>query len=213
MSHAVSRAYEGIRGLIVRGEVLAGDQLRESRLAELLDVSRTPVREAMRRLETEGVIERRENRRSYVAEINPQDMAELYVVRASLESIAAGLAAERGGDELVRVLSTLVDDMDGVLAHKPVDYARLTTLNGDFHAALLTAAGNRLLAATAQGLMKRPLVSHTFRKYSSEELARSQAHHRELVAACASADSEWAESVMRSHILAAASIFRRSAPR
>lgn len=212
MSQAADRAYDSLRDLIIQGEYEAGEQFREEHLAARLAMSRTPVREAMRRLESEGVLERRENRRSYLSQLDARDMDELFVVRASLESIAAGLAAARAGEELVERLEGLAKGMDDVLLGQPVDYGRLTQLNETFHTALLEAGGNRILAATARGLMRRPLVTQTFRRYSKEQLARSQAHHREIIAACRAGDLAWAESVMRSHVLAAASVYRASSP-
>lgn len=212
MSQAAERAYVDLRHLIVAGEFQPGEQLREEHLASRLQVSRTPVREAMRRLEVEGVIERRKNRRSYLAAVDTRTMEELFTVRASLESIAAGLAARRSDNTFVEQLEGIAVEMDQALAGPNVAYEELTAHNEAFHTALLDASGNRILAATARGLMRRPLVTQTFRRYTHEQLVRSQAHHRELIAACRVNDAAWAESVMRSHVLAAASVFRGGEP-
>lgn len=209
MSQAAERAYFGLRDLIVTGEFVPGEQLREEHLASRLEMSRTPVREAMQRLEVEGVIERRDNRRSYLAVVDTRTMDELFAVRASLESIAAGLAARRSDESLIGQLECIATEMDEALAGPDVAYERLTARNEAFHTTLLDASGNQILAATARGLMRRPLVTQTFRRYTREQLERSQAHHRELIAACRVNDAAWAESVMRSHVLAAASVFRR----
>jgi DNA-binding GntR family transcriptional regulator len=212
VSQAADRAYIELRQLIAAGRFNPGDQLREEHLARLLNLSRTPIREAMRRLEVEGVLERRENRRSYLAALDGRTLDDLFLVRATLESLAAGLAAVRCDSTLVDNLESLAAGMDRALAATPPVYDDLTALNEQFHTAILEASGNQVLASTARGLMRRPLVIRTFQAYSHDELLRSQSHHRELIAALRSHDRSWAESVMRSHILAAASIFRDGAP-
>jgi DNA-binding GntR family transcriptional regulator len=206
MSQASAHVYAGIRGLISEGVFSGGDQMREAALAERLGVSRTPVREALRRLEAEGIIERRGNRRSYLVEILPRDMEEIFLVRAALEPLAAQLAAARADDAFVDRLRDLADRMDAALTSSPVDYDGLARSNSAFHGEILAASDNRTLAEAIRAVTRRPLVTLTFRRYSAVELRRSQAHHREMISAFDARDPEWAWSVMRAHILAARSV-------
>lgn len=83
--------YGMIRELIVAGEYLSGDPMPEEELADRLEISRTPVREALKRLQAEGLVERRANRRVYLCELNPSTIVETFVVRARLEPLAARL--------------------------------------------------------------------------------------------------------------------------
>ncbi len=95
MSRASDRAYDGIRGMIISGELAAGAPLGEEALAERCGVSRTPVREALRRLEGEMLVRRTESQRSFVADWSLDDIEDVFELRGILESRAARRAAER----------------------------------------------------------------------------------------------------------------------
>jgi len=106
MSRASDRAYNHIRNMILSGELQPGVQIREEELAELCGVSRTPVRDALRRLEAELFVRRNESQRSFVSDWSLDDLEEAFQLRAMLEAYAARRAATRiSWDQLARLRS------------------------------------------------------------------------------------------------------------
>jgi DNA-binding GntR family transcriptional regulator len=209
MAKAAERAYEVIRDGIVTGDYPVGGRLREEELAGSIGVSRTPVREALRRLDAEGLVEFLPHRGAHVTSWSGSDLDEIFGLRAVLESYGAGLAATRVGPDDLALLHDLAAGMEEAGRHHQFD--AVAELNNRFHHTILRAAGNGRLVALLSGLVQVALVHRTFRRYSPEALARSFAHHRELIAAFGAGDPEWASSVMRSHVLAARAVLAGSA--
>lgn len=191
--------YSSIREQILSGELLSGAWLREGDLAANLGVSRTPVREAFRRLAAEGLVQHARNRGVQVRAWSMEDLNEIYALRTELEPWGCGLAAAAGTVDLDE-LAVLASAMDAAAENGPLDIDRITELNNRFHRMILDASGNTRLAAIVPSLVQVPLVWRTFSHYSPETLRRSLAHHHEIVVALATRDSVWAESVMRSHV-------------
>jgi DNA-binding GntR family transcriptional regulator len=206
MSGAAEKAYEAIRDGIVGGGFPVGRRLREEELAGSIGVSRTPVREALRRLDAEGLVEFSPHRGAQVASWSDQDLDEIFGLRSVLESYGASLAATRIGPEALAELAGLADGMERASGRGQLD--EVAELNNRFHAGVLAASGNQRLVGLLSGVVVVSLVRRTFHRYSPEALARSHAHHRELLAALAAGDPEWAASVMRSHVLAARAVLR-----
>jgi DNA-binding GntR family transcriptional regulator len=210
VTQAVDRAYETLRRGILDGRYPAGQRLGEHDLAAGLGVSRTPVREALRRLGSEGLIEHLPNRGARVRTWTVEDLDETYELRAVLEGHGARRAARRVTPETVTRLAQLADDMiaaDPSLGHRPPgDFTDLAALNAQFHGLIAQTSGNGQLTATLAGLVQFPLVMRTYHRYTPQALARSHAHHHELVDALRAGAGDWAESVMRSHVLAARTV-------
>lgn len=194
--------YEAIRRQIITGQRAGGEWLREEELATTLSVSRTPVREALRRLAAEGLVQHERNRGVRVASWTQEDLDEIFSLRSVLEPWASALAAA-GGRAPTDQLASLADRMDRAAAGPAPDFDEITELNNTFHRLVLDASGNRRLASMLVALVDVPLVWRTFSHYSPEALRRSLAHHHELVDALRAGDADWAESVMRSHVRAA----------
>jgi DNA-binding GntR family transcriptional regulator len=204
MATAADHAYVSLRRSILAGEFEFGSRLGEVDLADALDISRTPVREALRRLSSEGIVEVSPHRGARVPEWTPTDLDDVYELRSLLESYGAARAAERIRADQLEYLDSMCTEMERLAATGPDrDLDRLADVNAEFHAAILDAAGNYRLVSLMAAVVQVPLVLRTFHRYSEEALARSQNHHRELAAALGAGDSEWAASIMRSHILAA----------
>ncbi len=214
MSQAADRAYEALGDGILTGRYGFGERLGEIEVAEDLGLSRTPVREALRRLGSQGLVDLLPNRGARVRTWTAQDLEETYELRAVLEGLGARRAAVRRDDTTLAELAALADQMVGAdpsLGHRPAgDFADLAALNARFHALIVQASGSAQLAATLAGLVQLPLVMRTYRRYTAAALARSHAHHREIVDALQAADGTWAESVMRSHVLAARAVLMES---
>lgn len=204
---AATHAYETIRERILAGDLPGGHWLRETDLAGDIGVSRTPVREALRRLAAEGLVLYQQNRGVQVQSWRTEDLEEIFALRTLLEPWGCNLAATSGLAD-VDELGSLADAMDAAAAGRRPDFAELTELNNRFHGAILDASGNSRLRSLVASIVRVPLVSRTFTLYSRDALSRSLAHHHELVQALDHGDSDWAESVMRAHVRAAWSSLR-----
>lgn len=188
-------AYSLILDAIEAGTYKPGDRLVESELAERLGVSRTPVREALQRLETQAML-RRDGRSLIVASLDHNQLAELYAVRTELEGLAARLAARHATDEEVRVLRTMVTDDQALLG----DARAMSRANKRFHRQIHLASHNRFL------VQQLDLVHRSMALMATTSLAaegRSEvalAEHHQLVAAIEARDGEAAYQALRTHI-------------
>ncbi|MDN5765102.1 MAG: GntR family transcriptional regulator [Humibacillus sp.] len=199
---AADRAYTAIRHQILTGERDGGEWLRETDLSMALGVSRTPVREALRRLAAEGLVSHERNRGVRVQNWSSHDLDEIFSLRTVLEPWGSALAAERGVADTDE-LDDLANRMDRAASGPTPDVELITPLNNRFHRLILEASGNSRLVTLVASVVDVPLVSRTFSRYGPESLRRSVAHHHEIVSALRAHDPIWAESVMRSHVRSA----------
>lgn len=200
MSRASDRAYDHIRSMILSGELQPGSQIGEEALAELCGVSRTPVRDALRRLEAEMFVRRNESQRSFVADWSLDDLQEAFQLRAMLEAHAAKRAASRvTWDQLARLRSHNAQLKQAIDQNSP-DVPRFLDHNRQFHAIILEAAGSERLAGMLAQVTEQPVVLRTARQYDLENLRRSHHEHDELLIAFDNRDGEWAAAVMTAHI-------------
>ena len=201
MSRASDSAYETIRGRIANGTLAPGAPLREEDLAEICGVSRTPVREALRRLEAELFVRRDQGSRAFVADWTADDVGEMFALRALLEAHAAARAATRiTPDDLEALRDVNTQLIAAIDAPGGPDVAGFLASNRDFHDRVIAAAASPRLAAMLAQLIEQPVVRRTARLYDRAQLGRSAAEHGELLAAFARADSDWARAVMTGHI-------------
>lgn len=188
-------AYTLILDAIEQGVYRPGDRLVEAELAERFGVSRTPVREALQRLETQSMLAR-DGRSMIVASLDHNQLAELYVVRAELEGLAARLAARHASPEEIRVLSDMVE-ADRAMVDDPAGLARA---NRRFHKQIHLASHNRYL------VQQLDLVHRSMALLASTSLAAegrgeaALAEHAEIVRAIAAGDGEAAQAALRAHI-------------
>jgi DNA-binding GntR family transcriptional regulator len=209
---AVDRVHSLLREGILGGRYSPGERLGEAELAELIGSSRTPVREALRQLEKEGLVEVLPHRGARVAEWTTDDLEEIYDLRAMLEGFAVARAAGRIGEKDLDHMDELCGLMEQAAVPGPgQDLDRVAELNAQFHSIARAAAASTRLVTMLNAVVQLPLVVRTFHRYSAEDLARSGAHHRDLAAALRNRDGAWAESVMRAHVLAAKSVLLRAA--
>ncbi|MEK8073071.1 GntR family transcriptional regulator [Rhodococcoides navarretei] len=209
MVRAVDRVYSHIRDGIIAGTYGPGARLGEVDIAELTETSRTPVREALRQLEMEGLVEVVPHRGARVYTWTADDLEEIYDLRMTLEAMAAARAARRIGDKDIDRLSELCDLMESAAANgQQLDL--MAQLNDEFHAIVRTAAASTRLLTMLGAVIQFPLVMRTFHRYAPADVARSHAHHRDLVAALTSGDEIWADSVMRAHVRAAKHVLLQS---
>lgn len=139
-------ALSAIRQAISGGDLKSGQRLVESDIAEQMGISRAPVREALRQLETEGLVVSEPHRGTFVTEISATDLWEIYTLRAAIESLAVRIVTEKASAEMLAQLQQAVADM-AQAAHEG-DLSRLAALDMAFHETLCRASGHsRLLAA------------------------------------------------------------------
>ncbi|MCF2531497.1 GntR family transcriptional regulator [Yinghuangia soli] len=210
MDRAADRVYEALRAGILDGSRRGGSRLTETGLAEELNASRTPVREALRRLAAEGLVDTAPHKGARVTDWTPHDLEELYDLRSELEAHAAERAATRVGEEDLVRLAGLADQLEQQARRAQPDLEAVARINADFHDCIQAAASSRRLAAVLRSVVRVPLVLSTYHRYSPEDLRRSCAHHRELVQAFRAKDGRWARAVMTAHIAAAKDVLMRT---
>ncbi|MBV7377604.1 GntR family transcriptional regulator [Maritimibacter dapengensis] len=203
MSSALEKAYDFIKSAIMTGTYQAGDRIKEEWVAEQIGVSRTPIRNAMQKLAAQGFVVVSHHQGGRVANWSSEDLREITELRALLESFGAGIAARKISQDELGALRDLASGMEAC-ARNPTaeDFARITDLNSQFHMAIVEASGNRRLAEVIGNLAHPLLVQRKFSTFDEARLARSMAHHRELIDALAAGKGDWASAIMRAHILA-----------
>jgi DNA-binding GntR family transcriptional regulator len=189
-----------LRDLVLSGEYLPGTSLSEVKLAELFEVSRTPVREALKQLQVEGLVEIRPKVGTFVRQITRREIIEMFELKEVFEGMAARLMAQRHPDEQLAVLERNVRESELALAAGDVD--AYPPLVHEFHETLLVGADNRKLVAHYRTLMNQlayhrlvvRTVAHPGR------LARSIAEHRQVAMLIGEKDGVSAELAMRGHV-------------
>lgn len=191
----LSDAYSLILEAIDVGVYKPGDRLVESELAERFGVSRTPIREALQRLETQSLLVR-DGRSLIVASLDHNQLAELYVVRGELEGLAARLAARHATDEEVQVLRDMVE-ADRALVRNPEAMSRA---NRRFHKQIHLASHNRYLVQQLD-LVHRSMALLAVTSLAAEGRGDATvAEHAEIVEAIAARNGDAAHGALKAHI-------------
>lgn len=188
-------AYGLVLEAIDDGTYLPGDRLVESELADRFGVSRTPIREALQRLETQSLLVR-DGRSMVVASLDHDQLGELYVIRAELEGLAARLAAQHAAPEEIRVLQEMVQrdrELEGQ-AHK------LSRSNRRFHRQIHLASHNRYLVQQLEMVHRTMalLVTTTFAVVGRDKTGIDE--HEAIVKAIAARDGDAADHALKFHI-------------
>ena len=190
-----SDAYQMTLDAIDVGVYRPGDRLVESELAERFGVSRTPIREALQRLETQSLLSR-DGRSLIVASLDHNQMAELYMVRRELEGLAASLAAKHATEEEVRMLRDMVEADDLLVDDPPA----LSRANRRFHIQIHLASHNRYLVQQLD-LVHRTMALMATTSLEAEGRTRIAQHeHHEIVKAIEARDEARAGDALREHI-------------
>nr|WP_228046161.1 GntR family transcriptional regulator [Saccharopolyspora sp. HNM0983] len=194
MGEQVRRA---LRARIAEGRLQPGDRIYEQDIAAEFGVSRVPVREAIRRLQGDGLVEVRDRRRGvFVRSLGRRQIEELFDVREALEALAAERAAERAGPDGAARLGALVEQARRSLQRG--DLAAMTEANAAFHDELVAASGHELLAGVLEPLHGR--LAYLFRL--NREPERVCAEHEQLHEAIAAGDAARAGALARAHAAA-----------
>ncbi|MFD4248695.1 MULTISPECIES: GntR family transcriptional regulator [Amycolatopsis] len=195
--------YDRVRELIVGGAFPPGQRLTELDLSQRLDVSRTPVREALRRLESDGLVESGQ-RGVTVIRLSDAELREAYLVRASLEALTAELAAQRqqAGEIAPAALARLTghaDDADR--ATRAGDLIAGVRHNREFHRHVAVLAGNSLALGFLDRVWDRILVSTRDSLSAPSRTGQVDDEHRRLVGAITAGDGPSAAALARDHVL------------
>jgi DNA-binding GntR family transcriptional regulator len=203
---AAEQAYLAIRKQIFSGHFSENERITEAEFAKSLQMSRTPIREAVKQLLLEGLLTRDAGPGLRVVDLGADEIEQIFQIRLRLESYAAqraaGLATKAECDEL----QTLAKRMQ---AHVPprdeADYRAITEANGAFHNLILIASRSPRLEAILSLVVNLALVARTFHNYDETAIRRSAAHHIEIADAICAGDPDWARVAMQTHLHAAAS--------
>ncbi|SDW26079.1 transcriptional regulator, GntR family [Celeribacter indicus] len=188
-------AYELILDAIDTGIYRPGDRLVESELAERFGVSRTPIREALQRLETQSMLTR-DGRSLIVASLDHNQMADLYVVRTELEGLAARLAARHATPEEMRVLRDMVEEDRGLIG-KPEEMSRA---NRRFHKQIHLASHNRYLVQQLDLVHRSMALLATTSLAAEGRGEEAIKEHDMIVSAIEAGDGEAAHKALSNHI-------------
>jgi DNA-binding GntR family transcriptional regulator len=204
---AAERAYRLLRSDILSGVLPGGSRLGETNLAEMYGFSRTPVRESLRRLQSEGLVEVSPHRGARIVDWRSLDIASISELRALVEGYVVRAATKVITSKDIAELSLLCDEMEQLTARlgdgdvSVLD--RLAEVNVSFHNEIALTAGGDRMVKVRNAVLVMPLVYRTVHDFQLHERQRSNQHHRELLTAFDAHDADWAEAVMSAHVHAA----------
>jgi len=189
--------YEELKKQILTGKIAPGTRMMEVDLAEEMGVSRTPIREAIRKLEKEGLVIIEPRRGAYASSLSVKDMVDTLEVRENLEGFAAALAAERMSDDQINELLHLADDYaDAVNANDPI---RVLNMDEVFHNYIYKCSENDTLIKLGELVQER---AQRFRYLYYDKLGRYQnmpLEHREIATSIASRNAQKAKELSEGH--------------
>jgi DNA-binding GntR family transcriptional regulator len=198
-------AYATIRAWIVEGRLGPGDHLVEQRIAEELGLSRTPVREAVRMLASEGLVVAERHRGAIVRRLTRDDVLDLYELRSRLEGYAAELAAQRRTNADIAEIDRGIAQYTEVLQDRSLDplerTRRVSAANRCIHDGVIQASGHERLAHLLARTVDAPLVFDAFRHFEVPQLERSNLFHSMIRQAIVAREPARAAGLMREHIL------------
>jgi DNA-binding GntR family transcriptional regulator len=193
-------AADVIRRAILDGTLPPGQRLTEERLARDLKISRTPVREALRVLQTEGLVESSPYQGSSVRTYAADDLDDMYQLRALLEGHAARRAAQRITDGDVEELNASCARFVALGHATDENVHEIVAENVFFHTKIVDIAGSERLAEMVRKVIELPLVYKSWSWYSPDQKRRSEQSHQQLVQVLAARDADRAELIMRGHV-------------
>jgi DNA-binding GntR family transcriptional regulator len=204
---ASERAYEYIRDGVYSGRYQPGQIVTEEEVATVVGVSRTPVREAIRRASADGLLQLEGFRRARVGQFSDDDLRDVFEIRAVLEALVAERAAARISTEEIARLETLTDDLErATRSPGPSLLREFADFNNAFHSIILRAAGSRQLEQVLAHLIETPLILHKrFEGTLIGNLERTVRHHRAIITALKARDGKWAHAEMMAHLMSARS--------
>lgn len=189
-------AYASLIDALRRGDFSPGDRLREEDVAKRLNLSRTPVREALRKLENNGIVEHRPRIGAVIRKLSQTEVVELYEMRIVLERTAARMAAQHGSAAEFDAL----DDMNARILDAQDTPTQGAAINQDFHAALYRAARNRFLLASAEAINNALILLGPTTYLDPDRIRIVVSQHSDLITALRQRDGESAADAAEAHL-------------
>lgn len=197
-----SRVFQQIREDILNGRYKENDELRENTIGKELGVSRTPVREALRQLELEGLVAIVPNRGAYVTGISQKDIWDIYRIRSMLEGLCARWAAENITEkELDKLEEAILLSEFQMKKESGFSADQVAALDGRFHTILYDASGSRILSHVLTDFHRYVQRARKFSVVSQERARKSIREHRQILRAIRDRDGEMAEQLANEHIM------------
>jgi len=188
-----------IRHMIQKGLLKEGDRIVENRLCEEMGVSRTPLREALRILNSEGLIDLAPNKGAYVAKPSLEEIREMFHVMSILEGACARAATERMTETDFQKIEKLHEKLEQ--HHKMRDHEKYLKVNQRYHSLIQELAGNKTLNEVIIGLRQKILLYRYRQLYQPERFDKSMAEHRVILEAFRRRDPAAAEEAMKTHLM------------
>ncbi len=188
-----------IRDMIRRGVLKKGDRIVEKQLCDALGISRTPLREALRILKSEGLIDLLPHRGAYVAQPSMQDIRELFDVMSILEGACARVASQKMSNADFARVDKLHQKLEKHFEQK--DHEKYLEVNHKFHSLIQEMAGNKLLNELLDGLRQKILLYRQRQLFQPDRFEASMNEHRLLLEALRKRDADAVESLMKTHLM------------
>ncbi|WP_108815296.1 GntR family transcriptional regulator [Loktanella sp. Alg231-35] len=189
-------AFAKLMHAIETGLYQPGDRLREVEIAERLSLSRTPIREALRRLEAENIVEHRPRVGAVIRKLGQAEVVELYEMRLVLERTAAEMAAKHSAEAEVDALAVINDD----IRQTPDDAARAAAINQKFHHAINLAGRNRFLLDAARAINNALLLLGPTTLADADRIATVVHQHSQIIDAISAGDIDAAGAAAEAHL-------------
>ena len=190
---------ELLRQRIFSRELTPGSWIDELKIAEEYGISRTPLREALKVLATEGLVTMKVRRGAYVTEVNEKDLTDVFHLMAVLEADAAGMVATTATENQLKELEALHQQLEKSAKDRK-DHIRFFTLNEAFHVKLLEVANNRWAGQMVADLRKVMKLNRAQSLLKAGRIEESLAEHADIMAALTRRDAAAAQKAMRAHI-------------
>ena len=189
-------AYHRLLEKIRSGQFRPGDRLRETDVAENLALSRTPIREALRKLESDGIVEHRPRLGAIIRTLTTSEIVELYEMRLVLERTAAEMAAKHANPAEIDMLKDINAQIDAAGQNTP----RAAALNQDFHSRIYLATRNRFLLASARALNNALILLGPTTLDDEARIKTVSSQHAQIIAAIADGDQKAAGDAAEAHL-------------
>ncbi len=196
------RVFQKIREDILNGKYKENDELRENTIGKELGVSRTPVREALRQLELEGLVTIIPNRGAYVTGISHKDIWDIYMIRSMLEGLCARWASENISEaQLDELEEAILLSEFQMKKESGFNAEQVAALDGRFHAILYEASGSRILSRELTDFHNYVQAARKSSVVSEDRARKSIREHRQILRAIRDRDAEMAEQLANEHIM------------
>lgn len=201
LSHDVSlryKVFKYIKAQIINGHYKPGDNLVESKMADELGVSRTPIREAIRLLELEGLVETTPNKGAVVLGISNKDVEDIFAIRELIEGLAARWAAERMSVVDKKEMQKIIDLMD--FYYQKGDLDELAELDNKFHQIIYEASGSKILNLTLGNLHQYVQMARLESLKVPHRVEQTMLEHHAIMESFLESDPEKAEKALSQHV-------------